>query len=77
MIMVSDLTARTAKRPRVSLGPVTFSLEPGRSYGLVGAPSDGVELLLAVLAGAERVRKGVVTIASAPPGPRRAVAYVP
>jgi ABC-type multidrug transport system ATPase subunit len=77
MIEVDGLVARKRSAPRVDLGPLSFSLARGSSYALVGAEEDGVPFLLAILAGVEPPRKGVVTIAGAPAGPRKSVAYVP
>jgi ABC-2 type transport system ATP-binding protein len=77
MIQVDGLTARSKLTPKVDVGPVTFSLDRGGSYALVGAPHDGVDVLLAVLAGALAPRKGTATIAGNDPGPSRSVAYVP
>jgi ABC-type multidrug transport system ATPase subunit len=77
MIQVTDLTARTRSTPKAELGPMTFGLEARGSYALVGAPHDGVDLLLAVLAGEARPRKGTVLVGGSKPGPRATVAYVP
>jgi len=77
MIHATGLVARSRTPPRVEVGPVSFSVDAGSSHALVGAPSDGVELLLAVLAGSARARSGTVQIAGAPAGPRRKLAYAP
>jgi len=77
MIQVTDLTGRTRHAPRVELGPVSFSLDAGGSYALVGAPADGVDLLLAILAGTIAPRKGAVSVREAAPTPSASVAYAP
>jgi ABC-type multidrug transport system ATPase subunit len=77
MIQATELTARTARPPRVELGPVSFALEKGGSYALVGAPTDGVELLLAVLAGSIAPRKGSIAVLGSAPTAGRTVAYAP
>ncbi len=77
MIQVTALTARSSSGPRIEVGPVSFTLAPGASYALVGKAADGVDVLLSALAGEVAPRKGAVTVAAAPPGPGRAVAYVP
>jgi ABC-type multidrug transport system ATPase subunit len=77
MIQVEGLTARTSRAPRAQLGPVTFALDKGGRYALVGAPVDGVELLLAVLAGSVPPRKGSVRVAGAPAAHGPSVAYAP
>jgi ABC-type multidrug transport system ATPase subunit len=76
MIEVADLLLRSSSRPRVEVGPVSFSLAPGASYALVGTAADGVDLLLEALAGEVAPRRGSVKIAEGPPGPGRALAYV-
>jgi ABC-type multidrug transport system ATPase subunit len=77
MIQLTDVTARTTRAPRIELGPVTFTLEAGGSYAFVGRPMDGVELLLAVLAGSVLPRKGSARVLGAVPTHRPSVAYAP
>ncbi len=77
MIHVSDLTARSSSGPRIEVGPVSFALDRGTATAFVGSPDDGVELLLAVVAGAVAPRKGAATVDDAPSAPRASIAYVP
>jgi ABC-type multidrug transport system ATPase subunit len=76
VIHVRDLVVRS-RRPKVTLGPVSFTLEAGRSHGLVGADADGAPLLLAVLAGTVGSRSGEVKVGGALPGARASIGYVP
>jgi ABC-2 type transport system ATP-binding protein len=80
MIQVEELRARA--RPRgskraVDVGPLTFTLEERESYALVGSESDGVDLVLSLLAGSDAPRSGKVTVAGAPASRRPVVAYAP
>jgi ABC-2 type transport system ATP-binding protein len=76
MITVANLSAR---RPPLALARVSFELGPG-VHAVLGAPTDGSPLLLAVLAGHERPRDGAVRVLESFAGdPRtaRSIAYVP
>lgn len=76
MIELRDLSAR---RPPLALARVTCSLEAG-VHALLGAPTEGGPLVLAVLAGRERVRGGAARVLDRPvgdPATARAIAYVP
>lgn len=76
MIKVVDLSAR-GRKPAVALGPLSFALEAGSSSALIGGDTDGVSLLLAVLAGSAEPSKGQVVVNGEPAQPRATVAYVP
>ncbi len=76
MIAVEDLSAR---RPPLALARIGFSLGPG-VHAVLGAPTEGGPLLLAVLAGRARVRGGVARVLerkAGDPTTARAIAYVP
>ena len=76
MIAIENLAAR---RPPLALARVTCSLGVGL-HALLGAPTEGGPLLLAVLAGREAVRGGSVRVNDRAPGDpttARAIAYVP
>ncbi len=77
MIQLSDVVARSRSGPKVELAPLSLSFAPGASYALVGAANDGVELLLAVLAGRATPRKGTSIVLGSPAAPRAGIAYVP
>jgi ABC-type multidrug transport system ATPase subunit len=77
MIQATNLTARARRRRLAPVGPVSFAFERGGTYALVGGPADGVELLLAVLAGSAAPKSGSVSIGGLPPVPSRRVAYAP
>ena len=77
MITVSELTARAARGPRLTVGPVTLTVEAGTKTALVGKPDAGPPLLLAVLAGALAPRSGSARVGDAPASAGPAVAYVP
>jgi ABC-type multidrug transport system ATPase subunit len=74
LIQLFDVTAHGAP---YSLSNVSLEIGPG-VHALVGRPVDGVPLLLAVMAGWVRPRKGkILLLRSAPALARRQVAYVP
>jgi ABC-type multidrug transport system ATPase subunit len=75
---VIELVGLTAKSPPFQVTPLTLRLGSG-SHALVGAPDDGVGVLLAVLAGRIATRRGRGTVLGHPLGSaaaRRAVAMV-
>jgi ABC-2 type transport system ATP-binding protein len=76
VISVDELAARQAP---LTLAPMTFALANG-IHVLLGGPPDGGTLLLAVLAGRARVRRGRAVVLDKPPGDvstRRAIALIP
>jgi ABC-type multidrug transport system ATPase subunit len=74
---VIQLFGVTAHAAPYSLSNVSLEIGPGL-HALVGRPSDGVPLLLAVMAGWIRPRSGkVLVLRSAPALARRQMAYVP
>jgi ABC-2 type transport system ATP-binding protein len=74
VIQLFDVNAHAAP---YSLSNVSLEIGPGL-HALVGRPMDGIPLLLAVMAGWVRPRKGkVLVLRSAPDLARRQVAYVP
>ncbi len=77
MIALTDVTARGSSRPRAQVGPLTLALAPGVSHALVGSAADGVELLLALIAGSTRTSRGSVTVFGQPAAPGKDVAYAP
>jgi ABC-type multidrug transport system ATPase subunit len=77
VIELADVCLRSQDRPRVDLGPVTLSLEPGHLYVALGAAQDGAPLLLAGLAGAVSPRRGSIRRGGVPAAPGRDVAFVP
>jgi ABC-type multidrug transport system ATPase subunit len=77
MIELTDLVARTPSGPKLDIGPMSLALPSGTSTTFVGTPDDGVELVLAVIAGSVKPRRGKVLVAGKPASARRDVAYVP
>jgi ABC-type multidrug transport system ATPase subunit len=75
MIELDEVTARAAP---LAIAPLTASLDAG-VVALVGTRDDGVALVLAVLAGQERVQKGKLTVLGGEisAATRTAIAYVP
>jgi len=76
VITVDALAAREAP---LTLAPMTFALANG-VHVVLGGPADGGALVLRVLAGRARVRRGRVVVLDHAPGDaatRRAVALVP
>ncbi len=74
MIRAESVTARAGS---LRLSSVNLTLGPG-VHAILGGPSDGVPLLLALLAGRIRPRRGSVRLLELSPEDRRAsTAYVP
>jgi putative ABC transport system ATP-binding protein len=74
---VIQLSAVTAHAAPYSVSSVSLELGAGL-HALLGAPVDGVAVLLAVMAGWIRPRSGkVLVLGSAPALSRRQIAYVP
>ncbi len=74
MIAVESLAARDAP---LTLSPMTFTLDRG-VHAILGGIPDGVALLLSVMAGRARVRRGRVLVLGKPIAEvARSVAFVP
>jgi ABC-2 type transport system ATP-binding protein len=76
---VIDLDGVSTRRAPFALANITLAWGPG-VHALVGAPADGGRLLLALVAGAARPRRGRVRVLEGEPTDpriRKRVAYVP
>lgn len=75
MIRLDDATL-AGRGKRLALGPVTLELAAG-AHAFVGAGAAGGPLLLAVLAGAAKLRSGEATVLGERPHARSDLAWVP
>ncbi len=76
MIRLTDVTANEGK---IQIAAVTLGMSAGTT-AVLGAPNDGTSLLLALMAGAAKVSRGVVRVVEDDPRSaqtRRAIGYVP